>query len=537
MLSGLLKRPAVKILLIASFSIIISYLYFGKNLKAEMGAIDDHRYLSSGVLQDHSLIWSNFINAPEIKSFGNSDRFRIIFDLAGNVEAAVFGMNAAYFYLVNIIVFAFFVFCVFYITYKNLGIKWAAPFTILVVGQSYFAHIFTRLGPAEVWTILGLSIYALGFSSLYQKSQLKKHLTSWKECCAMIAGSVFMIGSKENFAIIGVLVVALLALLYFRKKLTKMVIFSSIFILAMNVYQVLHIFLTQRQRGVDFYQNDAGTLHRIVKIVGGAFSGDALILSSSFLFFLLVITTYFLFEYKKRKMKMDDQRLINLFFKPLFIAFVLAIFYLFNLYIYNGVLYTVHRYAFPSIFVGQLLLLAFIKWIYDFSQYYFPKFKPDVLRVAYFAMMVGSLVLMINSMKYSRRLSAINVEATTAFQAKLKESVNSINRHPGYPVVFSTYQPFDYEPLISTSLYLKYYGTENNMMVKTNYDLAQIDNEPLTKWVANENIKLEQEGGIRFTPYDVGLNKQCFNFDFSGETTDGKCNNLGKMWRLGAYPY
>jgi hypothetical protein len=353
----------------------------------------------------------------------------------------------------------------------------------------------------------------------------------------MVLGAVIMIGSKENFAIIGVLVITLLVMLNIKKKLTKAVLVSSFFILLFNLYQVLNISLTQQKQGVDFYQNDAGTLSRIAKNFSGAFSGEALYLSLLFFIIIAVICACLYVESKKLKVKLRDKRLTKIYSQTLIVVSILAIFYLFNLYTYNGVLYSAHRYAFPSILVGQLLLLIFIKWAYDFSKKYFVKVNHEFFEIAYIVMLVGLSILMIKNLAYSRQMSEINVVATTSFQKKLKEIIYNIEKHPDYPIVFSTYQPFDYEPLISTSLYLKYYGIERKPMIKTNYDLLKIGNEPLTKWVANENIKLEKNGDGNFASYDKGLSNQCLNIDFSEKTTGGNCENLGKIWRLGSYPY
>ena len=534
----LIKNPVVQIIIITACSFFISFLYFGENLKAKMGIIDDHTYLRTGVLNDPLLIWKNFINAPEISSFGNSPRFRIIYDLINNIQTTLWGMDASSWYLVNIMVFAFFIFCVFYILYENLGIKWALPFFLLIISQKYFAHIFTRLGTAEVWTILGLSIYFLSLNSIYQKSKKTIALfSSWKECLFMILGAIIMIGSKENFATLGILVVAFILFLKQKNKLTKTIFFSSIFILSLNMYQVLHIFLTQRKNGVDFYQNDSGIIVRIMKIMEGAFSGKAFFPSIYFLFFILVLIAYLITEIKIRKNKIDKHILNKLFIRPFYIGMMLAVFYLFNLYIYNGLFYDSNRYAFPFVLICQILLLVFTRWVYDFWQYYIPKRKFKFLEIVYVCIILGLMFFLTKNIQYSRKISSLNVEATALFQEKIKEMAKIIKRNPKWPVVFSSYAPFDYEPLISVSYYLKYYVVENDLMVKTYYDSINLDKDPLLKWVAEENLKFEKDGWTNFVPYEENSRNQCFDINFKKEIIDDRCINLGKIWVLGTYPY
>lgn len=537
---GLLNNPKAKFLLLAILSLCVSYIFFGENLKAEMGAIDDHRFLSSGVLQDPSLAWTNFLNAPEIKSFGNYDRFRIIYDFLSNIEVAAFGMQAAYFYLINILIFGFFIFCVFYITHKNMGRKWAIALTLFVISPIYFAHIFTRLGTAEAWTIFGLSIFSLGMSSLYRKIKESDSFNSWKEWSAMMLGSIIIIGSKENFAVLGVLVLAFALFLIYKKRLNKTAAFSTVVILLANAYQVLHIVLTQKKRGVDFYQNDAGILYRLTKIAGGLFSGNALAFSLP-LILLVSGLLVFIYFYRKNRAKepiLRDPIVVKLFVTPLVWVFILAVFYLFNLYMYDGVAYYSHRYAFPSILAIQILFLILIKWVFDLKSHFFPQLKSRFTNTLFQAVLIVLLVLVAKNFDYSQMMTRKNVQATVAFQGELKKVISETKIHPGYPVVFASYWPMDYEPLISVSTYLRYYGTTNDLMVKTFYDSIPLaDGLPVVKWVADENEKFEKNGGGSFVPYDIAEGKKCFFVDFSGTTADEGCENIGKIWNLGNYPY
>ena len=226
-------------------SIGISLLFFGQNLDAQMGIIDDHIYISRGALNNPGQVINNFINATEITQFGQNKRFRIMYMLINDVEASVFGMNALYFYIVNILVFAFFIFTIFYVTWKYLNMKWATSFTLFVLCGTYFAHIFTRLGTAEIWAMLGVSIYALGYSSLFKKIQQESYENSWREWMAMFVGPIVAIGSKENFAIMFVAVISMLIFMKHYSKITKNAIWFSMFMLFANAYQMAYVFTMQ----------------------------------------------------------------------------------------------------------------------------------------------------------------------------------------------------------------------------------------------------------------------------------------------------
>jgi len=531
------NRVKIDTLFIAIFSILISFLFFGKTLNSQMGIIDDHTYFARSVLTDTSAVWKNFINAPEIKSFGNSPRFRIIYDLINNTETLVFRTNASYWYLTNIFVFAFFIFTVFYLTYKNLNIKWAIPFTLYVISSSYFALIFTRLGTAEVWTILGCSIYALGFNSLYHKSKSSKTYSEWKEWLAMILGAIIAIGSKENFAVMGVLFITIFIILKLRHKISFLTILSTIFLLFINCFQILDIYLTQKNNGVDYYQNNSETIYRITKVVSGLFLQETRPYTTSLIIFIFILILFYFLVIKTNKKNLQFKLLISYFITPLVTTLVLAAILIFNLYIYNGTLNTTNRYAFPSVLITQIQLLVISRWFYNILS----RKNKLYTSILFFSIFLISIPVLLfkdySNLKYSRDMSTKNVEATNLFQNKLTEIVKLTKKNPDYPIVFSSYQPFDYEPMVSIKIYLRYSNIYNTLMVKTNYNKEITTDNPLSKWVMDENFKFEKSGGNGFTSYGLKKDEKCFLIDFNGTTTDTQCENLGKIWQLGSYPY
>ena len=540
-----LKSPLTIKIVVVIFSIITSFLYFGPTLNSQFDIIDDHYYVSSNITSEDATLWENFVTAPEITSFGNYPRFRIIYYLINNAELKIFGLNSVYFYLVNIFVFAFFLFSIFSVVYKYLGGHWATIFTLFVASQKYFAYIFTRLGTAEVWTILGLSMYSLAFSSLYDKSKLDSGGSNWKDLLLMFAGAIIMIGSKENFTIVGAFVFLLIFILKKRRKLTLPFIISSILILLFNAYQIVHISLTHAARGVDFNMNDVGFLDRLSRLISGAFSGSAQNLS---LFIAVCLCSIFIFAYfffQKNKLSLSSAVMNKMILRPLVAGGMIVFVYIFNLYVYSGVLNPLNRYAFPLILFIQILALFYVVWIIDLHKYLKIRININIKEFFYYSVLGFLLVLSINAVAYSRQMSFESLERTTSFQNDLRKIAEEVKVYSEYPIVFSTYVPSDHEPLRSVLRYLRYYGVSNTIMIKGHHDLSE-DAPFVVKEVSRIIMHLEKNGGDEgyynggkesFSAYSLQSKAGCYNVDFSGITKDEKCTHVGKIWQNGEYKY
>jgi hypothetical protein len=326
--------------------------------------------------------------------------------------------------------------------------------------------------------------------------------------------------------------------LYFRGKLTISVVMTSALILVLNAYQIAYVALTISKRGVDYYHNDASIAPRLVKMVAGAFKGGALAVSTIACFTALIIISYQIVESKRGFARTDRERFIRMFISPLLMVIMLAGFHFFNLYVYNGKFYLTHRYAFPSVLVAQILFLLFICWVYRYYCISHPSGPPAWFRRAANITILPFLIYFVGStVVYSQQMSEKNVVATTRFQAKLAEIVTIAKQHPDYAIVFYSYDPVDSEPLISVATYLRYYSVQNKLMLKTNYAAIPNPQEPMRRWNALENVRKERSGDEVFSPNDGAWADPCLGIDFSGDTKDTKCMQLGKVWNLGQYPH
>ena len=193
------------VLLLASFSICASFYFFRSNLGIQLGPIDDHeivRFLGS----DKQLwIWqipSVLLTQTEVGQYAESTRFRPAYYLLRLLETSAFGIDSTSWYFSRIIIVA--LTCLFLslgllilLSIRNVFVDlfFGAWFTLTILGLSAWQGIIARLGPSEIYLVLGISIF------FYSATLLMKNPSStklWVLCCLSV---LIAAGSKENGAL------------------------------------------------------------------------------------------------------------------------------------------------------------------------------------------------------------------------------------------------------------------------------------------------------------------------------------------------
>ena len=209
MVSQLVVQNQIKrfyhVLLLASFSICASFYFFRSNLGIQLGPIDDHeivRFLGS----DKQLwIWqipSVLLTQTEVGQYAESTRFRPAYYLLRLLETSAFGIDSTSWYFSRIIIVA--LTCLFLtlglltlLSIRNVFVDlfFGAWFTLTILGLSAWQGIIARLGPSEIYLVLGISIF------FYSATLLMKNPSStklWVLCCLSV---LIAAGSKENGAL------------------------------------------------------------------------------------------------------------------------------------------------------------------------------------------------------------------------------------------------------------------------------------------------------------------------------------------------
>jgi hypothetical protein len=187
---------------IAIYSIGASFVFFRSNLGIQLGPVDDHeivRFLGS----DRQLwIWqipSVLVQQTEVGQYGENTRFRPTYYALRLLETSAFGIDSQSWYFSRIFMVA--LSCLFLslgllalVSVKNklIAVFFSAWFIPTLLGLSAWQGIVARLGPSEIYLVLGIS------SFFYLATLLLANPNSirlWVLTCLTI---VFVAGSKEN---------------------------------------------------------------------------------------------------------------------------------------------------------------------------------------------------------------------------------------------------------------------------------------------------------------------------------------------------
>ena len=192
----------IHILCISFFSLGASFYFFRSNLGIQLGPIDDHeivRFLGS----DKQLwIWqipSVLLTQTEVGQYAEGTRFRPAYYALRLLETSAFGIDSTSWYFSRIFMVA--LTCLFLtlgllvllsFRRKFVDLLFGAWFTLTVLGLSAWQGILARLGPSEIYLVLGISIF------FYLSTLLMKNPSSirvWVLCCLSV---LLVVGSKEN---------------------------------------------------------------------------------------------------------------------------------------------------------------------------------------------------------------------------------------------------------------------------------------------------------------------------------------------------
>ena len=176
-------------------------------------------------------------------------------------------------------------------------------FLAFELSRPYWSDIFARLGPAEIYDVLGVTLTMIGFIFADKKG-------GWSvlSCLLVTAGIVIAAGSKENFVIMGALP---LWLIFFQSpplslKLKSIVAIALVYIawISINVIERLRHF------GHDVYQQPISIKSRIEPLYSFASRIDIIVLLTICLSaFVFIFVLREVREYKREALFDESQHL------------------------------------------------------------------------------------------------------------------------------------------------------------------------------------------------------------------------------------
>lgn len=513
-------KPKYKTLMLLLFSAIFSFFLVQNNFNAKFGIIDDSD-IAYFLGSDKKISLSEFpriILSTEVGNFGSTLRYRPAYYIMKVTESSIWKDNPHLWYFARYAILTLFLFLLSYIISNFLGIVPAIIFSLFVMTGAYWSGVWARLGPSEIYMVLGLSLYSFGLLRIIEADM--ESIFPW---LLFLLGGLVAIGSKENMVILAIPSLCLLIYRIIHRKLDWKLIIPILHILLALLISV-GIYLAISKTGHDFYDNQIGTGGSLALVLRGIirtikdFKIVEIILIGLFLLVSKIIVL------GRINLKEFFSRNIKTIVLLIFLCFV----YFTQFVFYSGGWPNGTRYDFPGILAKQLFwlicfyLLAKLLLLFNSN-----KSKPILLQlnIIFFGLLLISVV---NTGYYPLiKASENNALITSTFTRNLGELSDLAKGYPGYPLVLKSESTRDYEAVFSLERFTRFMGVSN--LIYLDYKDVNLEKRSgLEKQLSETLTQISKNGtsgnGTLFNQFDpkkIGTN--CILVILSGVGDDNEC--------------
>ncbi len=440
--------------LVIALIVAIAFFSFGPSLDSSWGIIDDHEifYFSPA---DHPMgvseIIPTLLTKTEINPNSTLARFRPAYYFLRLVETRIWSIATPFpWYLARILIFIFFIICIYLFFRKFNGRIIGGILALIVAMFDFWNGIFSRLGPAETYAIIGLGFFLIGILILtkYAKSNF-----AW---VLIMLGTVIAIGSKENM-IVFLIPEIYLALLFQRKPLK-----SNLFpfaMIALSIVWTIWIYSTVLLRiktnGSDVYENSIGVFDRFSILVKYASQN---LVFTFFIGLLLIVGIIGYFSVNNKTLKPRFQNLM------LGSTGIIALIVSQEIF-YSGDIWG--RYNFPY----ALFLPFTISLVVNFIQNLPVIHRKNLNQLSVFVISGLLLILFIqpSNLLIVRKISNDYYAETKEFESTLHDIEYYLSTNSASQVIFYGSKPEeDYERIVSIIRYLRSDSFLNDIYIYSN---------------------------------------------------------------------
>jgi hypothetical protein len=496
----------------------ISFFLFGPNLDANWWVVDDHEILNftgPGQFLSFKEILPTLITKTEINPTSSIPRFRPAYYLLRLLETRLWYEHAPMqWYFFRILVFIFFISAIYLFFKKINGPVIGALLAIYITTWTFWYDIFARLGPSETYGALGFTIFIIGFLIFLQNQE---GAFSW---LLLLIGSIILIGSKENFAII-LIPLFLIFFTYISSKPTKRLLPCLVIILSLGWAFWIWYNLISRimNQGGDVYHNPVSFLNRVSIIHSYVFQNTQI-----FIFLVIIGIIGFIGLFIKRLKSHKSLFLVMIIgsFSILALEFSQVIFYSYKF---------LPRYNFP---LSLALPLSLSLGVYIIQKITYGFNRKWVFFIVTLLCALGILFFIKpDNWGQIHEKSLENVNQTHLFFAKIKEIRQYLNENPDSALIFSGNDAIKYyEPVYSYARFLRAMRVQNKFYLLWDTSVADQPNKPnlaidLENQLKNYSIKGNQDWG--FSPLSTYTNdpKMCLIVTFtSPQNPNFRCDHI-----------
>ena len=500
----------LRMLVALTFFFVFSFLLIGKNLQSKWWIIDDHEIVAY-IGKDFRLSardWWISLKGSEAFHPGVSPRYRPVYYFLRFTEMSLWGKSPFGWYIARFLIFVIFQFVMWLIIRKWIGNLLSAIYVIYLLLPAFWYDLVLRLGPSEIYAVVGICLYAIGFIKLWL---LPTGKISW---LIYIFGTLLCVGSKENFIFLLPLICLVCLRTTLLKKWSIFGVVSWLFVFITTMFIFWAFFVSSQNIGSDIYSQTTNIYSRLLLLSDGL-----RLFSTNYIVWLFPIQLLVVLLYSVYKHIFTKQLLFKLLHFVLWYVYFIVV-WISQYIFYNGIWPQGNRYDFPGVLVIPILWLE----NYIFLQYLLKLFKLN--RYSIFISICFGLYLFFNiyTNGFTEFREAVNnnLSRTQHFTDNMTDLTNGINHNSGCNIVVMTDNPWDYEGIVSVGQFLESEGVKNSYSVKPFFCDRHYDDKMLL-FLSKSICDWSNYGGFVSisTPYDNNsANQCCIGF---GNFSDNRC--------------
>ena len=458
-----------------AMSLLLSIFLVGENLRAEWRIIDDHE-IAAFLGSDHLLRVQELPSVMGITDFARFKeimRFRPAYYPLRIAEVILWGANPHLWYASRMILFALFIFLLWWMTADAIGVLGGVIFTMFILASHYWSKIILYISGAEPYACVGTALFFWSFFRLCRPIKWEKtteaRTTHW--WILLSIGGFIAAGSKENFVPLILLpILALLAISIHRKALRLIPFLSIVFLLSTITTIIGFVGYATLRSGHDVYFRSTSLTARLPIALG---SISYTVNNLHILPILVIAIILSVFAYCRTR----DWRKTFMPWRHywLFLIYLIVIYASQYVY-YNGDIPLGSRYAFPAVLCQEIFwLVCFLLGSELLTIARLHQVALLCIRTVFLVIITAGIVMQ-GGLFTIRRAAHENLLRTQTFAQEITVLRTLVALTPTLPIILEPAYCFShYEPPFSVARFLLFEHVQNPIYLTMKEDMKERD--------------------------------------------------------------
>jgi len=195
----------MRLAILAICCLTIAIYTVGPGVEAKWGWVDDHE-IALFLGPDRTLSLSEIIPtllSTEVGAYGTTSRYRPGYYIARILECFLWGGSPQTWYLARVVFWAWFLFGICFVLERHLGLYLTLGFLGWALSLPIWGDLWARMGPAEIYSALGLAFVLPLAQIILQKPEAGK-IEECSRWLLLLLSALLLLGSKENWLLLPV---------------------------------------------------------------------------------------------------------------------------------------------------------------------------------------------------------------------------------------------------------------------------------------------------------------------------------------------